>query len=109
MITERDLQEAIAECIGQRHPDANTCIKLAAFLTIREYLFGARAEEEEPPRYSFDPAPTQARVELNTGTEFAEAIRGKTIDETLELFDELMATLSILNRSLYDSVLRKIQ
>ena len=40
MITEKDLQEAIAECQGERNPNANTCIKLAAFYTIRNELFG---------------------------------------------------------------------
>ena len=40
MITEKDLQEAIAECIGQRNPNANTAIKLAAFYTIKRELYG---------------------------------------------------------------------
>ena len=40
MIREEDLQEAIAECQGQRNPNANTAIKLAAFYTIRRELFG---------------------------------------------------------------------
>ena len=36
MITEQDLLEAIAECQGQRNPNANTCIKLAAYYIILE-------------------------------------------------------------------------
>lgn len=103
MITERDLQEAIAECEGQRHPNASTCVKLAAYLIIREHMFG------EPQAYSYaSDRPTLARVEFNSGTEFSEAINGKPIDEVLELVDELMSTLSIINRGLYESVLRKI-
>ena len=39
MITEQDLQEAIAECQGERHPNANTCMKLAAFYTIKNELY----------------------------------------------------------------------
>ena len=39
MITEKDLQEAIAECKGKRNPDSSTCIKLAAFLIIQEHLY----------------------------------------------------------------------
>ena len=35
MITEMDLQEAIAECQGKRNPNADTCIKLAAFYIIK--------------------------------------------------------------------------
>ena len=45
MITEKDLQEAIAEGQGQRNPNANTCIKLAAFLTIRKEMFGEVQDE----------------------------------------------------------------
>ena len=44
MITEKDLQEAIAECQGQRNPTTSTCIKLAAFYTIRRELFGEEKE-----------------------------------------------------------------
>ena len=39
MITENDLQEAIAECEGVRNPTANTCLKLAAFYTIKDKLY----------------------------------------------------------------------
>ena len=46
MITEKDLQEAIAECQGQRNPNASTCIKLAAFLTIQKELFGKSEQFE---------------------------------------------------------------
>ena len=46
MITEQDLREAIAECQGQRNPNANTCIKLAAFLTIQRELYGKEQEDE---------------------------------------------------------------
>ena len=102
MITEKDLQEAIAECEGQRHPNASTCIKLAAFLIIREHMFG------EPQSYSYA-MPTPAHVEYQSETEFADIIRGKSIEDVLAVFDELMSTLSLVNRGLYESVLRKIK
>ena len=54
MITEKDLQEAIAECQGQRNPNANTCIKLAAYLTIQKEMFGT--QEELIPTYSYAPS-----------------------------------------------------
>lgn len=105
MITEKDLQEAIAECEGQRHPNSATCIKLAAFLIIREHMFG------QPQSYSYasDPMPTPAHVEYQSETEFADIIRGKSIEDVLAVFDELMSTLSLVNRGLYESVLRKIK
>ena len=40
MITERDLLEAIAECEGTPKPNANTCVKLAAYYTILNNMRG---------------------------------------------------------------------
>ena len=37
MITRRDLLEAIDKCQGQKNPNANTCIKLAAYYTILDH------------------------------------------------------------------------
>ena len=106
MITKEDLQEAIAECEGQRHPNANTCIKLAAFLIIQQYMFN-----DDPPSYSYapEPIPNPTRIVYQSGTELSDAINGKSVESVLEVFDELMSTLSIMNRGLYESVLRKIQ
>ena len=86
MITEQDLQEAIAECKGQRNPNSSTCIKLAAFLTIQKELFGhTEPEVPPPPTYSYS-AP---------------------IENTIEI-DELMTTLEAVYPRLYDSVIRQL-
>ena len=65
MITEKDLQEAIAECEGARNPNANTCIKLAAFYTIRQHMFG------EQPSYSFSAPPVEPETPIVSDSEFA--------------------------------------
>ena len=39
MITEQDLQAAIAECEGVRNPTSNTCLKLAAYYTIKDKMY----------------------------------------------------------------------
>ena len=101
MITERDVQEAIAECKGQRNPNANTCIKLAALLTIKREMFG-ESDRELPPAYSYAPPP------YNSGTEFFDAVKGKDINELLPVFDELMTTIQVLHPRLYDGVMTKI-
>ena len=116
MITEHDLQEAIAECEGQRNPNASTCIKLAAFYTIREHMFG---DSEMPSEafydkggYSYAEAPKSAGeepVEPHSDTLFMQAVDGMTWNELLDVMDELMSTLEIVQPRLYDSVLRKIK
>lgn len=109
MITEQDLKQAIAECQGQRHPDANTCIKLAAFLTIQRELF---ENFEQLPTYSFAPEPagtTQGNVIGNYGgSDFLEAIAGKNPENVWLIMDELMESMAVLQPRIYDQVMRKI-
>ena len=109
MITERDLQEAIAECNGERNPNANTCIKLAAFLTIQKEMFG---KPEEKPVYSFAESPQVQNpdtVTYDSGTEFSDAVYGMKTDDLMEIIDELMTALEVVNPRLYAGVMRKIE
>jgi len=111
MITEKDLQEAIAECNGERNPNANTCIKLAAFLTIQREMFGS---PEEKPTYSFAESPQVQNpvfdtVTYDSGTEFSDAVYGMKTDELMIIMDELMTALQVINPRLYAGVMRKIE
>ena len=110
MITEQDLQAAIAECLGERNPNANTCIKLAAFYTIREQLFPDKTEPQ-PAGYSFatPPEPVENTIDYESDSEFGQMIRGRDPAEIWPVMDELMQTVQALNPRLYNSVLRKIQ
>ena len=107
MITEFDLQEAIAECQGVRNPNANTCIKLAAFLTIQKALYGEKDEKAEIPLYSYDAPPET--IDYYSDTEFAGLIEGKKPDDIWPIIDELMTTLQVVQPRLYDAVIRKIK
>ena len=107
MITEKDLQEAIAECEGQRNPNANTCMKLAAFYTIKQHMYGQDRVVDPPnyPRMSFASGPSL----LNSGTEFATVANSLDQQKIMEVMDELMTTISVLNPKLYSSVMLKLQ
>lgn len=111
MITEQDLQAAIAECQGVRNPTSSTCIKLAAFYTIKNQLFPDKSipEEVSALNYSYASEPTVEKVSYRSDTEFSDAIQGKPVDEVLAVIDELMQTISVLNPRLYAGVLRKFQ
>ena len=104
MITEQDLQAAIAECEGQRNPNANTCIKLAAFYTIRDHLFPQNHNEEENrfPVYSGSVDPYESE------TEFCKAVAGWNKEEMMPLLDELVTAVSVLNPRLYAGFMRKL-
>lgn len=99
MIRLDDLEEAISECQGQRNPNADTCIKLAAYLTIKRELYGAPIQSFAAPE----------EVTLNSGTEFAEAVEGLSPSAILPVMDELMTTLQVVNPRLYAAVMRQIE
>lgn len=95
MITTKDLQEAIAECHGERNPNAQTCIKLAAYYTILDHL-------GETQGYSFAPR-------KESGSEFVRAAVSAGFDRTLEIMDDLMQALNVINPRLYSGVMRKLK
>lgn len=108
MITEQDLLEAIAECQGQKNPNANTCIKLAAFLTIQKALYGDPGEKEESTEaYSFSGSYSDPFY-YTSDTEFGQAIMDKDLYNVVAVIDELMTTLQVINPKLYNSVMRRI-
>lgn len=102
MITTQDLKAAIAECEGERNPNANTCMKLAAYYQLLD-------------RKSADPIPEQYSYENRTpeipysNSEFSQIVEQVGIDKAFSVIDELMELLYVENRPLYESVMRKIE
>ena len=108
MITRQDLEQAIAECQGERNPNANTCIKLAAFITIKRELYGEEKEAAQLPSYSYAPAPIRNTIEIDSESEFARLIDGREQQEIMPVLDELMETLRIIQPRLYEVVMEKL-
>lgn len=108
MITEKDLQEAIAECLGERRPTANTCIKLAAYYTIKDTLYPDEEKLAETGSYSFSSGPVENTVDYQSDTDFGRAIEGRNPDELWPLIDELVSSVQLVNPRLYDSFMRKL-
>jgi len=115
LITEQDLQEAIAECQGERNPNANTCIKLAAFYTIKDHLVpDKKPTPEETPelRYSYAAPPDEIETTIDyySDTEFGRLIDGRKASEIWPIIDELVSeAVQNLNPRLYDAFIRKIR
>ena len=77
MIKKDDLYEAIAECNGERNPNASTCIRLAAFYTILDHMEGREPVRDAVPygSYSFASGDEVSTIVSYTGeTEFANVI-----------------------------------
>lgn len=117
MITEMDLQEAIAECQGQRNPTASTAIKLAAFYTIRRELFGEEKDAGRLPGYAYAEAParaetpayTEAMIQIDSDTDFARAVDGRPQREVWPLIDEMMETIHAIHPRLYAVVMDRLR
>lgn len=118
MITLQDLNAAIAECQGERNPNANTCIKLAAFYTIRQEMFGdAEGKSTAPapavPGYSTATGPAaqeqaETIIDFDSGSEFSRAIDGREAYSVWAVMDELMEVLNATNPRLFNGVMRKL-
>lgn len=114
MITEHDLQEAIAECEGQRNPAASTCVKLAAFYVVKDKLYPS---QEAYPSYQKPAlAYTEAAeadggnlIHYDSGTELSRLVDGRAVGDVLPVFDELMEALMAVNPRLYDFTVRKLK
>jgi hypothetical protein len=109
MITEQALQEAIAECHGERNPNANTCMKLAAYYTIRDHL-EAQGNAPVLPGRSYAPEPPQPEtIQWEGDSEFARTIRGLPVSYIMPIMDELMEAVQVLQPRLYNGVIRKLE
>ena len=106
MIKREDLLDAIAECQGQRNPNANTCMKLAAYYTILNQMDNSGQDEQKRVLPSFTGYSYESHYD--SGTEFSDAILDLDIDSVLPILDELMTTLKVLHPKLYNAVLTKI-
>lgn len=104
MITKEELLEGIAECQGQRNPNANTCYKLASFYTILDHM-----EDKENPGENIVKQTYSYASKYQSDTEFGEIIKDLDTNEVLDVMDELMSTLSIVQPRLYASVIRKLK
>ena len=107
MITENDLRQAIAECQGERNPNANTCLKLASYLTIQDHLFGAPDSS-----VSFSTAPEslpREGITYKSNTDFSRAVYGKNADDVLAIVDDLMDALQALCPRLYRNAMRHFE
>lgn len=109
MITEKDLRAAIAECEGTRNPNANTCIKLAAFYTILNNLYPKEKEEPVDVGYSTMPSYSDYIPFIQGESEFMNVCSQKDIKAVLGVLDEHMTAIKLLYPKEYDSIIEKIK
>lgn len=96
MLTLDDIQRGIDEIIehGNNRDDIHTLADLFTCLAGMKQLSTH--------------TPTNTPTEYSSESEFGRCICGKDMDKVLAVMDELMETLSVLNRRLYDGVLAQL-
>lgn len=87
LITRKDLLDAIEVCQGQKNPNANTCIKLAAYYTILDHT------PDDNSGYSFAAKPSDS--------EMMRIIKNKNLGDVIAIVDDMMEELQGVNPKLY--------
>ncbi len=109
MITKDDLQAAIAECEGVRNPTSSTCMKLAAFYTIKDKMYPEKNDDDPVMSYSMASGPTMPEtVAYHSDSEFGQLVSGKDMNLVFPLIDELMSTVQVISPRLYAGMIRKL-
>lgn len=113
MLDKAEIRAAIAKLEFDESSYSNYA-KLASLYVIRDKM--QEEERDDGNRfvgyYSGAPAPViaePATVGEYGDSEFLLAVAGKDPEKAWAVVDELMDTLSLVNRRVYDSVLRKIK
>ena len=105
MITEQDLLSAIAECQGQKNPNANTCIKLAAYYVILDHI---EPKAKSLSKMSFASEPVE-QVRHNGNSEFYEVIKELRAEDVIAVMDDLMDAVQGLMPRLYTATIKKLK
>ena len=115
MLDKAEIRKEIARLEYEESSYPNYA-KLANLYTIRRQM----QEDEQSTRniatfaYSGDPAPAPVAVQPDTvgeygDSDFLRAVAGKDPVRVWLIVDELMDTLALVNRRVYDSVMRKMR
>lgn len=101
MISERELQQAIDNCMAEPMSYAKL-EKLAVLFAVSDHLFA------DPPRMARETTDGN-KITYDSGTEFSRAILGKNAKKVLAIVDDTMDAVKTLHPKMYDMVLDKIK
>ena len=115
MITEKEVEQAIQECMRARVTGNKRAVH-ADLIIIQDYLFGepTRAQEDPQPMpmqsYSAPPMEqVEIYVETNGDSEFLKVVDGRKAERVWPLINELVETVKILHPRMYTTFIDKVQ
>lgn len=108
MLDEREINAAIAE-LEYKESSYSNYQKLASLYAIRNEIHkdDVKPAQYEPVMYSRAPAVVEKSSMVDRYSGFLRAVYGKDSRAAWTIMDDLMDTLNIVNRKIYDSVMRK--
>lgn len=104
MITEKEVVEAIEECLQEPITPTKREI-LADLIIIDDYLFGTPTYNQG---YSHA-EPVERVVDIGGDSEFLQAVNGKNLKKVWLIIEELMDATRALHPRMYDSIIRQIE
>lgn len=110
MLDEAEIRMEIARLEYEESSYPNYA-KLANLYTIQDRMHSGTRLAEVADRYSGAPAPlSEAAQAVGTygDSDFLQAVSGKDPARMWAVMDDLMDTLALVNRKVYDSVMQKI-
>ena len=116
MLTEREVLQAIDECMAEPMTGNKRSV-LADLFIIHDHLFGEPMKATEPPQmpipmqsYSAPPMEqVEIYVETNGDSEFLKAIDGRKAERVWPLINELVEAVKILHPRMYTTFIDKVQ
>lgn len=111
MLDEAEIRKEIARLEYEESSYPNYA-KLADLYTIQNRLLAGEPRNASALGYSGTPAPEEMCAEVVGSygdSDFLKALEGRDPARVWPIMDELMDTLLMVNRRVYDSVMQKIQ
>ena len=82
--------------------------KLAALYIVQDHQ-NQKDDRPAPPIAMYSASPAPEAVRISGDSDFLRAVDGKDPEKAWEIMDELLDTLKVVNRKVYDNVMRKLQ
>ena len=115
MITEKEIAQAIEECMREPVTGQKRSV-LADLIIIQDYLFGEpmqeQAAQQPMPMQSYSAPPmeqAETYIETTGDSEFLKAVDGRKADKVWKLVDELVEAVKILHPRMYTTFIDKVQ
>ena len=100
MISLEQINAEIA-ALEEEKPSYQVMERLADMYVVRDHMvIGDQSKNQA--------AVSAQTAHIGSNSEFAKSIDGKSIDDVMSLFDELMEALAVTNPRLYDCVMRRL-